>query len=161
MPPRLPEEKRQAIVDAIRTNQGRSRNDIARDFNVAASTIGKIAQESAITDAFDRTHTQKGTQARAADLAEVRSLTSARFLAEANLMLDRLHEPCEVFAFGGVDNHYASHVMEKPPSAEVRNFMTSAAVAMDKHMRADKHDVELDNGGAAVDQWLRHLLGRD
>jgi hypothetical protein len=159
MPPPLNEAKRQDILNAINTSDGRSRNQIAKEFGVAASTVGKIAQEAGITDAFDRTQTQKGTQARSADLAELRSLTSARFLQEATKMLDRLNEPCEVFAFGGAENRFNSEVLHRPPSQEARNFMTAAAVALDKHLLLDKHDSD-DQSGAAVDSWLQAMMGR-
>lgn len=158
MPPPLNEGKRQDILNAISTSDGRSRNQIAKEFGVAASTVGKIAQESGISDAFDRTQTQKGTQARSADLAELRSLTAARFLRESNKMLDRLNEPCEVYAFGGAENRFNSEILHRPPSAEARNLMTAAAIALDKHVLLDKHDAD-DSGGAAVDAWLRHVVG--
>lgn len=159
MPKRLEPSERQAILDDIEAGK-LTRNAIARKHGRSVSTVTGIAQAAGHTDAFDRSQTQKGTQAREIDMAAARSKTGARFLMEANLQLDRLHEPCIVFSFGGMDNHYAEHEMAKPPSAEVRNFMTAAAVAMDKHMRADKHDSD-DLTGASVDAWLRHVVGRN
>ena len=160
MPPPLDPTKKQAILDAINNSAGRSRNDIAREFGVSGSTVGRIAEQSGVQDAWDRTNTQKGTQARSADLAELRSRTAARFLQKANEMLDRLEEPCEVFAFGGAENRFNSEILHRPPSAEARNLMTAAAIALDKHVLLDKHDSD-DSGGAAVDAWLRSVMGRD
>lgn len=158
MPPRMDDNKRQQILEAVTNANGRSRNDIAREFGVSGSTVGRIADEAGVQDAWDRTNTEKGTQARSADLAELRSLTSARFLQEANKMLDRLNEPCEVYAFGGAENRFNSEVLHRPPSAEARNFIVSAATALDKHLILDRHDSD-DKGGAAVDAWLRHVMG--
>lgn len=158
MPPRMDDSKRQQILEAVTNANGRSRNDIAREFGVSGSTVGRIADEAGVQDAWDRTNTEKGTQARSADLAELRSRTAARFLQKANEMLDRLEEPCEVFAFGGAENRFNSEILHRPPSAEARNLMTAAAIALDKHVLLDKHDAD-DSGGAAVDAWLRHVMG--
>lgn len=157
MPPPLDPTERQAILDDIQAGE-LSRNAIARKHHRSVSTITGIAKAAGETDAFDRSQTEKGTQARVADLAELRSQTSARFLQEANKMLDRLNEPCEVFAFGGAENRFNSEVLHRPPSQEARNFLTSAAVALDKHLVLDRHDSD-DKGGAAVDAWLRHVMG--
>lgn len=69
MPKPLDPAKRQAIAEAIRTNAGqRSRADIAREFGVAASLVGKIATETGHTTAWDRTQTKRATEAATVDL---------------------------------------------------------------------------------------------
>lgn len=157
MPKALDPAERQAILDDIQAGK-LSRNAIARKHGRSVGTVTNIANSSGLDEPFDRSQTEKGTQARQVDLAELRSLTSARFLQEANKMLDRLNEPCEVFAFGGAENRFNSEVLHRPPSAEARNFIVSAATALDKHLVLDRHDSD-DKGGAAVDSWLRHMLG--
>ena len=163
MPPPLNPTKRQAILDDIEATAGTldgTVRKIADRQGVSTATVQRLAKAADLSDAWSRDKTQKGTQARQADLAELRSLTSARFLQEANKMLDRLNEPCEVFAFGGAENRFNSEVLHRPPSQEARNFLTSAAVALDKHLLLDKHDTD-DQSGAAVDSWLRSVMGRD
>ncbi len=78
MPRPLDPVKRQAIAEAIRTNAGqRSRAEIAREFGVAASLVGKIATEAGLTDVWDRTQTKKATEANKVDL-------NARLIAQAS-----------------------------------------------------------------------------
>lgn len=70
MPAPIDPAKRQAILDAIKAGAGqRSRADIAREFKVAASFVGKIASESGLDDVWDRTQTKKATEAAQVDLA--------------------------------------------------------------------------------------------
>lgn len=159
MPPRMDDTKRQTIIDTIRDSAGnKSTGALAKELGVSRTTIHRLAKEAGLEGIWERSQTENATRAREADMAELRSQTAARFLHEANKMLDRLNEPCEVFAFGGAENRFNSHVLDRPPSAEVRNFMTSAAIAMDKHVLLDKHDTS-ETGGAAVDAWLRHIIG--
>lgn len=161
MPPRMEDSKREQILADIEATAGTldgTVRKIADRQGVSTATVQRVAKAAGLTDVWSRDTTQKGTQARQADLAEIRSLTAARFLQEANKMLDRLNEPCEVFAFGGSEGRFSSEVLHRPPSQEARNFMTAAAVALDKHLLLDKHDSD-DKGGAAVDAWLRHVMG--
>jgi len=159
MPRRMDDTKRQDIIEAIRGNAGtKSTGVLAEELGVSRTTIHRLTKEAGLEGIWERSQTQNATQARQADLAELRSLTSARFLRKANEMLDRMDEPCEVFAFGGVDNRVSTHVLDRPPSQDARNFMISAATALDKHLVLDRHDSD-DKGGAAVDAWLRHVMG--
>lgn len=161
MPPRMDDGKREEILADIENTAGTldgTVRKIADRQGVSTATVQRVAKAAGLTDVWSRDQTQKGTQARQVDLAELRSLTAARFLQESNKMLDRLNEPCEVFAFGGAENRFNSEVLHRPPSQEARNFMTAAAVALDKHLVLDKHDSS-ETGGAAVDAWLRHIIG--
>ncbi len=159
MPKRLEPSERQAILDDIQAGK-LARNAIARKHGRSVSTITGIAQSSGATNAFDRSQTEKGTQARSADMAELRSLTKAKLLRKANDLIDQMDDAHLVFAFGGKENDYNEHILERAPTGDLRNLMTSAAIALDKHMALDKHDSD-DHGGAAVDSWLRHVLGSD
>lgn len=153
---RIPDDKRRAIADDIRA--GKARNQIARDHHVSVGSVTNIARENQISDAFDRSATKRATEAAVADLKAERAVTSRRFLEETNRALDRLNRPYLVYAFAGKDGLYREHELELPPAGELRNLITSAAVAFDKHLAADKHDSD-DQGLAAVDAWLRTMLG--
>src|SRR4051812_29834207 len=85
----------------------------------------------------------------------LRAVTSRRLLHEANKALDRLDEPYLVFAFAGKDGLYREHTLELPPAGEVRNLMTAAAVAIDKHAVLEKLDT--DTGSAAAKSMLGAL----
>jgi hypothetical protein len=157
--PPMDPAKRQRIADAIRAGAGtRSRADIAREFEVGATTVSRIADELGLVDVWDRAGTKNATQARSADMAEVRTLTAAKLLRKANELIDQMDDAHLVFSFGGKDNDYNEHILERAPTGDLRNLMTAAAIALDKHVLLDKHDHD-DSGGAAVDSWLRHIMG--
>lgn len=135
---RIPDDKRDAIADDIRARK--PRNQIARDHRVSAGTVTNIAREFGLTEAFDRSATKRATEAAAVDSKALRIVTSRRFLDEANRILDRLSGPYLVHAFGGRDNTYREHELALPPAGELRNLITAAAVAFDKHLAGDRHD---------------------
>lgn len=139
MPPPIEPERRQAIADAVQAGQ-LSRNAIARQHGVTGATVGNIAREHDITPAFDRTLTKQASAARAADMAEARSRLRARLLAKAEDLLDQMDDPHLVYSFGGKDNEYNEHTLERAPTGDLRNLMTAAAIALDKHVVLDKHD---------------------
>jgi DNA-binding CsgD family transcriptional regulator len=154
VPAALDPAKRAAILEQIRA--GKNRNEIARDLEVSGSTVSKIAREN--DHAFDRTQTKNATEAARADNAALRASTSRRFLIKANELLDQMDAPHVAFNFGGKDNTFNSKELDKPPVSDLRNLMTAAAVAIDKHLVIEKHD----NSGeshAAVDAWLLEKTG--
>jgi hypothetical protein len=145
---------RDAIIADFATDK--ARNQIARDHGVGLGTVTKIAQE--VGHVFDRSATKHATEAVVADNKARRADVSRKFLEKADKLLDQMEQPHIVFNIGGKDNVYTEHLMDAPPTADIRNLMTSAAIAFDKHMAADKHDSD-DHGLAAVDAWLRNMLG--
>lgn len=156
MPKALPQHKRDAVLADIRAGQ-KSRNQIARDHEVSSSTVTKLAQDAGVTDAFDRSQTKRATEAAFADNKAWRAATSKRFLAKCNELLDQMDQPHIVFSIGGRDNIYTEHLMDRPPTGDLRNLMVSAATAFDKHLAADKHDADESADASAVDAWLESL----
>jgi transposase-like protein len=139
VPPRIPDDKRAAIVADIRAG-AKGRNQIARDHGVALSTVTKIAQDSGSTTAFDRTQMENATRAAAIDSKALRVQTARRFLDKANQLLDQMDQPHLVFNFGGKDNTYEEHLLSAPPTGDLKNLMVSAATAIDKHLVLERHD---------------------
>jgi len=158
MPKPLSARKRNAILADIEAGT-KARNQIARDHGVSPSTVTKIARDAAIEDAFDRSKLKDALQAKAADDKACRLATSRRFLAKANELLDQMDQPHVVFNIGGKDNIYTEHLMDRPPTGDLRNLMVSAATAFDKHMAQQRHDSDDQQGLNAVDTWLRGMLG--
>lgn len=151
----LDDYKRAAILEDIRAGE-KSCRGIAAEHAVSASTVGKIARENGL--GFERAKTKNATEAKRADNAALRATTSRRLLEKANQLLDQMESEHLVFNFGGKDNTYNSKVLPKPPVSDLRNLMTAAAVAIDKHLVIEKHD----NSGeshAAVDSWLSEMTG--
>lgn len=147
MPPRIPDDKRAAILADIQSGALGARR-IADKHGVAPSTITKIAKESGVQDAFERSQTKNATEAAALDNKALRVRTARRFLDKANELLDQMDQPHLVFNFGGKDNTYEEHTLQKPPTGDLKNLMVSAATAIDKHLVLERHDAS-DPGAAA------------
>lgn len=157
MPPKIPDDTRNAIIADLKNENGSTR-EIAARHGVGHASVSRIASDAGL--ALDRSKTKNATEARAADNAASRVRLSARFLDEAHAALDDLHEEHTVFSFGGRENSYNEHKLPKPPTGDKRNLMIIAATAADKHMALERHDNEAE-GVSAVDAWLRDVIGRD
>jgi hypothetical protein len=154
--PRIDAAKREAIADTIRAAEGtRSTGSIAKEHGVSRTTVHRIAHEFDLDGAWERSQTVNATRARTIDLADARTRLQERWLAKANEGLDRSENPCVVYSFGGMDNHYAEHTLDLPPAGDYRSFVTAAAVATDKMLALAKHDL----GGAGVDEAKGLILG--
>jgi transposase-like protein len=139
MPPRIDDTARAAILADIQAGQ-KSCRGIARDHDVSDATVRKIAHENGITDAFTREQTKKATEARRADMAAERTQVSALFLRRSREALESMDKPHLVYSFGGRDNTYSEHVLDRPPTADMRNLMVVAGVGLQRHLDVEKHD---------------------
>lgn len=157
MPPRIPDDRRQAILADIQA--GKPRNAIAREHGVAASTVSRIAEESGVDEAFDRTKTENATRARQIDTKALRAAISADLLVDAARLRERAWSPYTVpMSIGGKEGGIELVTTELPPLSEVRNAYTSVGIVLDKHLRLEQHDSDTQ-GLAAVDAWLRDMMG--
>jgi transposase-like protein len=137
MPAPLAPAKRAAILQDIRAG-GKSRNDIARAHGVAASTVGKIAADEGVTDAFDRTHSLKGARAKAVDNRAKRAQLESDLLDDAQKIRKRAWSPYTVVVSGPEGAETVT--LELPPLQDVRAAYTSIGIIVDKSVVIEKHD---------------------
>lgn len=109
---------------------GHGCNAIARELGCAPSTVSKWAKEAGL--AFDRSQTALAVRAHVVDMAETRTLLAQKMAVAASDLLDSLDGPYLVYSFGGRDNDYNEHTLDRPPVEVVRNAVTTAAIAFDK-----------------------------
>jgi transposase-like protein len=160
VPPRIPDDTRASILAAVRAG-AKGRNQIARDHGVALSTVTKLAKEAGVTDAFDRAQTKNATTAALVDNKAQRVLAARRLIAKAHDLLDQMDQPAIVFNFGGKDNTYEEHQLAKPPVADLRNLMVTAATAIDKHLVLERHDAtDPDTMGSLLGTLLDGLQAK-
>lgn len=145
------EEQRTEVIALAKA--GKSRNDIVRETGIAAGTVTKIVHAAGLS--FDRAATEQATAAKVLDNKARRALLAERLLTIAGEQLDRIGEQGLVYAFGGKDNKYNERWQDRPPPADVRNLMTAAAIAIDKHAVLEKLDT--DNGAAGARSMLGEL----
>lgn len=137
MPNRMAPERRAAILRDIRAG-GKSRNEIARSHGVAASTVGKIAADEGITDAFDRTHALKGARAKAVDNRAKRAQLESDLLDDAQKLRKRAWSPYTVVVSGPEGAETVT--LEEPPLQDVRAAYTSIGIIVDKSVAIERHD---------------------
>lgn len=131
--------------------QGKTRNDIAKIMGRSPGTVSTIARELGL--AFDRSATAAATHAKQADNKARRAELSEELLRRAGELLGMIDEPHIVYAFGGPENIYNEHQLDRPPTSDIRNLMQSASIALQRHADLER----IDSGSQAED--ARSMLG--
>jgi transposase-like protein len=145
MPKPLPEEKRAAILEDIQAGE-KSRNQIARDHGVSVSTVTGIAKAEGLTEAFDRSRTEKATRAKAVDVKALREQLKLDLLEDAQRLRRRAWSPYQVV----VSTPQGADVVtiDEPPLGEARAAYTAIGIAIDKSLVLEKHDSTGGDSGA-------------
>lgn len=123
---------------------GKGRNEIARELGISAASVTGIAPAGS----FDRSATRAATEAHKADLGEIRARVARKMIEKSEQLLDMIDQPHVVFSFGGRDNTFASEVLDRPPTADIRNLMTSAAIGAQRSLELTRFDSDQGAGKA-------------
>jgi hypothetical protein len=148
----------QQELDEIRRlhSLGWSRNAIAREIGRSGRVVSVHAAIMELS--FDSAATEAATAARNAQLAEKRSILADALTDDALRLTAQMWEPTVVYNFGGKDNVYEEKPVAEPPPADKRALMTAATAAAAQSLRLVPPETETE-GMAAVDQWLRGMMG--
>jgi transposase-like protein len=133
MPPRIPDDKRQAIADAVRA--GGTQRGIARDFGVSGGTVQNIVAEYGIENAFDRTATARASAAKRIDNAAKRAQLSESNLDDAMRVRERIWQPADQVVPSG-----QIVTLDLPSARDVRDFAAAVQALAKTHIELDKHD---------------------
>jgi transposase-like protein len=133
MPPRISDDKRQAIADAIRA--GGTQRGIARDFEVSGGTVANIAAEFDIENPFDRTATARASAAKRVDNAARRATESSSLLDEMTAARGRFRAPSEQVLVNGT-----VVTLDAPPARDLRDLASAYQAMAKTHMELDRHD---------------------
>lgn len=147
-------QKRAHVVELIRGGMGR--NEVARESGVSVASVTKIAGEEGLS--FDRTASMAATAARKADNAKTRAELTGLLYQRAREFLDQIGQPHTVFAFGGKDNVYNERTLDRPPTGDIRNLMTSTGIAVQRAAELERFDIDAD-AKPAFDMWLDVMMG--
>jgi hypothetical protein len=151
-PPRIPDDIRADIADYIRAHAGTPQGTfraISAHFGVAKSSIGVVADEYGLTDAWTEAaqRTDAATSARRTYLAAQRALLQEDYLDAAADLLTRLHDDVTYLHVvkTGFDESIERTVLPPGP-AEWRSTMSAVAAAN----RAAVELAKLDNDDSAT-----------
>jgi hypothetical protein len=137
VPPRIPDDKRAAILADIRAGKLGARK-IAAKHSVSASTVSKLAKDSNVTDAFARSQTENATRAVVADSRSRRAQMASDLLDDAERLRQRAWKPYSYYERGQFGPELVT--LDLPPLKEVKEAYVSLGVAIDKHVVLERHD---------------------
>lgn len=137
---RIPDDKREAILADIQSDENLSTRRIGARHGVSDFTVRLIAKEAGIEGAFSRERTESATRARLADLKERRSLLAAGLLDDAEALRERAWTEYTMPLPGG--EKPVTVTVALPPLSEVRNAYAALGIATDKHLALLKHDTD-------------------
>ena len=153
-----PRQWSDADTDELRRRHadGQSLRTIATEMRWAKQTISKRAIEHGLS--FDRSRTAAATQARVIDAKAKRAELALALLEDADRLRAQLWAPSLVFNFGGRDNTYEEHTLDKPTYADQLKIMQALGAGIDRHIKLVQVDTD-NSDTAAVDKWLGHMIG--
>lgn len=115
---RVTDQEREAITAALKT--GKSCREIASEFNRSADTISRIARDNG--HLFGRTNVSNARAANLAYGAERRAQVRLRTVEVIEQTIGRFNEPTLVFSFGGKNNDYNEHLLDRPDARTMRDL---------------------------------------
>lgn len=133
-------------------DEGFGCNAIAKQLDWSPATISKWAKDEGLQ--FDRSQTALAVRAHTIDLAEARLELARKMSVAANDLLDSLDGEYLVYNFGGKDNSYEEHTLDKPPVEVIRSSIVTAGIAFDK---ATKVLEKTNDGIGRAESLVDHL----
>jgi hypothetical protein len=136
---------------------GMGRNAIAREIGRAQRTVSVIAGELGLV--FDTSMTEDATRARVAQLAALRADTALDLHLDALKLTQQMWEPAVVFNFGGKENTYNERTVDEPPTADKKNLMAAAGIALEKSLKLvpPADDAGAEDARSMLGQLMRGL----
>lgn len=144
--------------------EGWTRNAIARELEIGAATVSRIADAEGHT--FDRSATAAALQAKSIDVAAKRTELAKRAVLEAERILDDMRAPTEYLHWQpeteDVSAKFVTHVLDEPTIADKRNLATTFGILVDKVgilTRAEGGGITPEEGISVV-RGLEAIFGR-
>lgn len=132
----LPAEKIAEVEALIR--EGVGRNVIVKQTGVGAGKVSQIARAAGLL--FERSAPAAAVAAANSDNAAWRALAIAMLYKRAIASLEQMDQPHIVFAFGGKDNTYNEHTLDRPPTGDIKNLMIVAGIAIQRAADLERFD---------------------
>lgn len=151
---RITSEIRSQVLAGLEA--GKRNGQIARELGISTSSVGNIARENG----FPRAE-QIGKvtlDVLRANQQVQRARISQQFLdASERLIGESQQENVKVWSFGGKDNTYNEHVVNRRPPFDQKTLLTAAAICLDKHLVIARHD-NPDDGASKAASLLTSVL---
>lgn len=145
MPGPIPPEVRAAVIRDIKAGT-LSQRQIGRDHGISPASVGNIAREAGLLNAFDRSATKIATEAMVVDNKALRVALARQLILDAERFRQRAWKPYKTWERGPEGLEQVEH--ELPPAREQQALMTSLGIATQRHMELEK----FDRDGSAADE---------
>jgi hypothetical protein len=153
VPAPIPEEKRERIIELL--GDGRTCSAIAAEVEVSTSTVSNVAKS--IGHEFGQANLARAHESRSAYAAEVRAEIAQAAAERARRLLFDFEATQPVVAHGPD----GSEVLDLALDARAQRDRASAIQVLTRTvLDIDRHDNRNDEGLAAVDAWLRDIVGK-
>ncbi len=139
MPPRIPDDKRAAILADIRAGT-KGRNQIARYHSVSVGTVTKLAKDAGSTDAFDRSQSAKATRAVQQDNRSRRAQIASELLDDIAAFRERAWSPYTYYERGSDGPELVT--LDRPPLKEAKEAYVAIGISLQRHMELEKFDAD-------------------
>ena len=134
---------------------GTPRNAVARELQIAPSSVSSIARDAGLS--FERANqTASATAARQHDLKVRRLELIDELMSKAADHLVAIDQPFLAFNFGGKENTYEEHELDRAPTGDLLNLHRAASLAL-KDARDLIRDDD-DQGVAEAESMLMNLI---
>lgn len=160
MPNRLPDDVRDAVKADIREGL-LSAAAIAKKHGIGRSTVCGISKEitpPAGREWFDRTETKKATAVAHEDNKARRQRIATKLLTRVEEFLDQMDRPYVVYNFGGKENTYNEHEMDRPPTQAIKDLMVAAGIGSQRAIELIQFD---DTGTHGEHVGLLQAIGNE
>lgn len=144
-----------AITEAERARilelhgEGMSRNAIAREVGRSPGSVSNVVHAEGLS--FERTaEVIQATQAKQLDNRGKRARLEELLLDDALRLREQLWEPTLVYNFGGKDNTYEEHHLDRPDFGGQQAIMRTVGVAIDKAVKIAEVDSARQDAGPVV-----------
>lgn len=117
---------------------------MAERLGTSKSVVDRRLKTLGVT--LDRSRTEAATRAHTLDAKARRAALQLSLLGDAERLRQQLWQPTIAFNFGGKDNTYNEHQLDKPPFADQLKIMQATGIAVDRSLKLADHD---DGTGAA------------
>ncbi len=140
---------------------GYSLREVAERFACSRSTVRDACKRYGVTNDAALSKVSAAHESARERNAARRENLQEESLRRAGEFLQQLGRPHLVFNIGGKDNTYTEHTLDRPPTGDIRNLVTSAATLVKTANDLARLEAERATSGEASALIQRLVAGLD
>lgn len=125
---------------------GQSVRSIAKRNGCSPSTVSRIIKARGVSTDDAQARTRAATDVARERNAQNRESLQSQSLERAHELLAQMDQPHLVFNIGGKDNIYTEHLLNSPPTGDIKNLVTSARALVQTALDLARFEAESAGG---------------